>query len=259
MRVLVTFAVEAEFAPWRSLREFRKVRINEKHWSDGIDVLQAQIGENTVSIFLTGIGIKCLDFKAARHFETGEVDAVISSGLAGALKAEHEIGEIVAPRRVGTLRDASGVSAASALLAFAEKKGAKLVETLLTSHRIIETGAEKSRLAMFGDAVDMESFHVMREFFDHGIPVATIRAISDGSDEDLPMDFSKTITSQGHVKFGSMLKELAGRPGKIPDLVRFGQQSKDAARRLATYLDSFVQGLTSEVLVAAQTGASANG
>lgn len=248
MRILVTFAVEAEFAPWRAIRAFRKVRINEKHYSGGVEVFEATISESTVWVLFTGIGIKLFDFQTACCFRDAGVEMVISSGLAGSLKTEFAVGEVVVPKRVSTLRDVGLVSTTPALFDFAARRGATLVETLLTSDHIIETGEEKSRLAIFGDVVDMESVHVMEIFRAENLPVATIRAISDASDEDLPFDFTETISPDGRIKIVPFLMRLIGRPAKIPDLVRFGKQSKGAARKLALFLDGFVENLTPEVL-----------
>src|SRR5260370_162384 len=208
MRILVTFAVEAEFAPWRAIRAFRKVRINEKHYSGGVEVFEATISGSTVWVLFTGIGIKLFDFQTACCFRDAGLDVVISSGLAGSLKAELTVGDVVVPRRVGSLRDAGGVSTTPALFEFAARRGATLVETLLTADHIIETVEEKNRLAIFGDVVDMESIHVIGIFRDESLPVATIRAISDASDEDLPIDFTETISPDGLVKVVSLSRRL---------------------------------------------------
>jgi len=248
MRILVTFAVEAEFAPWRALRTFKKTKVNPGHWSGGVDVHEAEIGDCSVWVFLTGIGIKCFDFALALCLKQAGVNLVLSSGLAGSLKTELSPGDILVPRRVGTLSDASGLPATDGLVSRAEQYGAKAIETLLTADRIIATKEEKARLARFGQAIDMESFQVMQEFIGENLPVATIRAVSDGSEEDLPLDFTKCLTSQGQVKVGPLLKELVGHPAKVSDLVRFGKQSRDAAQKLTVFLDRFVSDLTPEVL-----------
>src|SRR5579885_3355831 len=85
MFVLVTFAVDAEFAPWREIRKFRKVKLNEKHWSGGADVYETQVGDCCVWVSLTGMGIKSLDFKSATCLRSAGIDAIISSGLCGGL------------------------------------------------------------------------------------------------------------------------------------------------------------------------------
>ena len=248
MRILVTFAVEAEFAPWRALRAFKKARVNPDHWSRGLDVYEAQVGDHTVWVLLTGIGIKSFDFAIVSCLRNLGVSLVVSSGLAGSLNDTLLPGEIFVPRRLGTLRDASGIQATTGVVAFAEHCGAKSINTLLTADRLIATKEEKSRLASFGEAVDMESFALASEILSENVPVAAIRAISDGSKEDLPLDFGKCLTPQGQLKLGPMVKELFGHPTKASSMVRFGKQSRNAAQRLAEFLDRLVQHLTPGVL-----------
>jgi len=54
MRVLVTFAVEAEFAPWRKLRNLSSREIN------GITVHEAMIGRAAVDFVVSGMGLRML-------------------------------------------------------------------------------------------------------------------------------------------------------------------------------------------------------
>ena len=59
MRVLVTFAVDAEFAPWRKLRNLREIRVGD------FRVNQTQIGRAVVDFVVTGMGAE----NAARAFD----------------------------------------------------------------------------------------------------------------------------------------------------------------------------------------------
>ncbi len=248
MFVLVTFAVDAEFAPWREIRRFRKVKLNEKHWSGGADVYETQVGDCCVWVSLTGMGIKSFDFKSALCLRSAGLDAIISSGLSGALKRPYRVGQIVVPKRVGTLHDVTGLATDSALADLAERQGATLVDTLLTSDRIIETQKEKARLSQFADVVDMESFHIVHEFSLEAAPVTVIRAISDAANEDLPIDFSKVVTHTGQLRAAPLIKELVLQPTKIPHLIRFAKQSREAAKNLVNFLDVFLHALTPELI-----------
>src|SRR5580704_7035746 len=115
MFVLITFAVDAEFAPWRDIRRFRKVRLNEKHWSGGADVYETQVGDCCVWVSLTGMGIKFFDFQTASCLRSAGLDAIISSGLCGGLNTSYRVGQIVAPRRITTLQDSTGLATAAPL------------------------------------------------------------------------------------------------------------------------------------------------
>src|SRR6266851_5903896 len=109
MRILVTFAVDAEFAPWREMRTFRKAKANPDHYSGGREVYEASIGANTVWVFLTGIGIDSFDFEGACCFVDSGVEAVVSCGLAGALSDKLTVEQIVVPARVASLKDERGL------------------------------------------------------------------------------------------------------------------------------------------------------
>jgi len=91
MKLLVTFALENEFAPWRALREFRADK-----WGEA-DVYRAQIGAAEVGVILTGAGPKQAHLETAKVL-AGDPDSIhlcVSSGLAGALKAEYRIGQVL--------------------------------------------------------------------------------------------------------------------------------------------------------------------
>jgi len=249
MRILVTFAVEAEFAPWRKLRSFREKHLVPEHWSGGIQVFETEIAGRIIWVHLTGVGAR---LKKTHHLglcaQAAETDFVISSGLAGSLKPEYQVGDVVVPRRIGTLRDANGLKAGSTLVRSAEEHGAKPIDVLLTADHIVSTSEEKNRLATFGEAVDMESHVIMSEAALQDIPAVTIRGISDKSDEDLPIDFSEVLSEEGQVKKVPLIKQLWRRPSKTPDLIRFGVRSRRAAFRLTQFIDSFLETLNDQVL-----------
>jgi nucleoside phosphorylase len=250
MKILVTFAVEAEFAPWRKIRPFKELLVNSRHYSGGVDAFEAQIGGNTVWVFLTGMGIKCFDFEVAACFRDAGVNLILSSGLAGSLSPECRQSEIIAPMRVGNLRDANGVPSDPRITALAKRYGATPIGTLITADHIVETAHEKKRLGQFGEAVDMESFHVVSHFLQDDVPAAVVRAISDDSEQDLPVDFARCLTSDGRVRVGALAKELLATPAKVPALLKFGRQSRAAAQKMAVFLDGLIEKLTPEIVAA---------
>ncbi len=52
MRILIAFALENEFSPWRALRKFRRSKWNKA------DVFQAEVGAAHVNVLLTGVGMR---------------------------------------------------------------------------------------------------------------------------------------------------------------------------------------------------------
>jgi adenosylhomocysteine nucleosidase len=240
MRVLVTFAVDAEFAPWRKLYDFRKAK------AAGIDYFSTQLAGADLDVFLTGIGGKSEWLEAATSLYDSEIDVCISSGLAGGLRPEHKIGEIlVADKVMAATRDLSAFSETS-LVESATAIGAKRA-LFYTADHVVLTAAEKRELGSFADAVEMESCGVLMEAGLFAAKTVAIRAISDTSEEDLPLDFNKVTNNSGDVSLTRILGEVVSAPGSIPALMRFGQRSRLAAQSLAKFLERYLRALVVEL------------
>lgn len=245
MRILVTFAVEAEFAPWRKLRKFEPMQVDPRGASEYRQVWETLIGHTCVSVYLTGIGRglprQVVEMREA--FLTSKLNLAISSGLSGALKGGLKPGDLIVPQKVRTLRNDEHADSDPVFRERAIQQGALPIETLITVDRIVSTAEEKARLSFFGEAVDMESAMIMSQFVAVTVPALTIRAVSDAADEDLPVDFDRCVTPQGAIKPMSLVNAIVRRPSKLPNLVRFGRQSNHAAQRLASFLDGFIAAL----------------
>lgn len=249
MRVLVTFAVEAEFAPWRKLRPFTRKKDGQT------DYFMAQIGGTEVSVLLTGVGGKSAWLETTRIVWDGDVDVCISSGLAGALHSEYQLGDILAAREVHAVSWKCVVASDANLIQLAEEHGARAVGSFYSADHVIGLASEKRELGKVADAVEMESGEVLYEATAFGAKVIAIRGISDTADEDLPLDFNKVMTSAGEVSVPRMLGEVVRHPLLAPALVRFGNQSRMAAEKLGIFLDHYVEGVGSSM--SAITGAAA--
>lgn len=241
MRILVTFAVEAEFAPWRKIRDFEKKAISDGRAS----LYRAKFGEDIVEVLLTGIGsLACQESLASYDGLQGEKpDYLISSGLAGALREILKPGDLFVAEAVRTLRNDASARSDAVLRESAVLKGAIPIDTLITMARLVSSAEEKARIAFFGEAVDMESAIIMSHFSGTTFPKVAIRAISDAANEDLPIDFDRCLTPQGAIRPLSLVNAIVRRPGNLPNLVRFGRQSNQAARKLSAFLDRFAAAL----------------
>src|SRR5258708_3010901 len=100
MKVLVTFAVEAEFSSWRARHNFQQLELGIADDGTKVHIYEARIGNedsistNKVWVFLTGIGWGNVKF-AFRKVMTGWPTYCISSGLAGGLKETYRSGEVL--------------------------------------------------------------------------------------------------------------------------------------------------------------------
>ncbi len=232
MKVLVTFAVETEFEPWRRQREFRRIALAPH------PIHEAGIGESTVRVLLTGMGGE--NARRAMQAALAELpDLCISSGLAGALKPGYRPGEILAARHVSDVRGRSLSETPADLLVVAADCGAKVVDLFLTSNRVVRESQEKRWMGQFADAVDMESDVVLAEAAGRGVPGVAIRAIGDTCEMNLPYEFDRVADSCGRIHFSGLLAQVVRRPHRLPALVSLGRQCRRAAASLAQFLDVY--------------------
>ena len=240
MRVLVTFAVDAEFAPWRKRHTFNAVPIELPHRYFKESFFTAQIGNIDVVVYLTGIGWTLPEY-GLRMLVAQKPDVCISSGLAGGLKTSFTKGDIVAARSVAAMDEGGGrVGSNTRLLDLAVECGASVAETCITSRQILGQAQFKRAMGEFGDIVDMESFKIMQMATGPQLRAITVRAISDTVDEDMPVDFSRAVDQTGRVLVRQVALQLARYPHRLPALIRFGKNSQRAAQRLADFLDRYL-------------------
>ena len=238
MRVLVTFAVQAEFAPWRNRWRFKSAPFRTPHYSSARSYT-AQIHGVEVEVFLTGIGLREAE-PGLSLLISHSPDCCISTGLAGGLQPSLKIGDIAVARSVAAFSGESKRLCDSKLVEIARQNGATAVSLFLTSEHLVGRSQEKQAAAARGDVVEMESLEVLTKAAGNWIPSVAIRSISDAVDEDLPIDFGQTITRRGKISLARVLAQVAGNPRQLPALMAFGKRSHMAAVSLADFLDRYI-------------------
>src|SRR5579864_8762271 len=93
MKILITFAVASEFAVWRRHHDFRQIA------HEPFALYVSEIGGNAVRALVTGMGTAAA-VEATRWALASPADICISSGFAGALNPELEVGTVLAGRVV---------------------------------------------------------------------------------------------------------------------------------------------------------------
>jgi adenosylhomocysteine nucleosidase len=234
MKILVTFAVATEFAAWRRQHDFRQVG------REPFSLFVAEIAGNTVRVVLTGMGTPAAA-EATRWALTSPADICISSGFAGALNPELEVGAIVGGRVVLRAERELAVASDHRLIAVAQDAGARQVDRFLTSEYLIADAAQKVALAGEADVVEMESFVILAEAARHGVRAAAIRSVSDVASASLPYDFDQARDGRGQIRLNVLLAQIIRQPQHLPALLRFTRDCRFAARHLADFLDHYLQ------------------
>ncbi len=234
MKVLVAYAVEMEFDPWRKLRRFADTAAGD------FTIRRTQIARAMVDFVVTGIG-PARAALAMESIASTEYFAVIAAGLAGSLHSSLAVGNIVIPTAVRRADGAASLVCDAVLRGEGISEGGKGIDTIVSSDHVATTLDEKEHLGKSAQAVDMESFSILACAQRLEIPAVVVRSISDRHDQALPVDLSTAVDERGQVSIGGIMKLVAGKPRQISSLMKLGRESKAAAEGLARFLDAYVE------------------
>src|SRR6202521_4949015 len=231
MNILVTFAVETEYAPWRKRRKFRRL---PGDWPR----FEAQFGGARVQAVLTGMG-QAHAREAARRMLPDRPDICISTGLAGALRSGYRAGDVLAARLVSEVGEPVAVASHPELLTTAVDCGARQVERFATSRTLVSRAEEKLQLGRPAEGGEMESYTILAEAARYGVPAVAVRAISDTVDFDMPYDFERARDARGQIRISGIIAQVLRRPSGLPALLALALDCRLAARQLADFLDAY--------------------
>jgi adenosylhomocysteine nucleosidase len=230
-RVAIIAAMPAELKPltrgWRHER------------SNGVDLWRWSFDGGEWIAACAGAGVD----RAAKAFaeveKSGELNSVISTGWAGALRGELESGQAY---DVSTVIDARTGERFRTPYADGLADGTPRSQNrdlghpdlwLITNAKVADA-AEKQRLASTYQAalVDMEAAAIARLARMRGIPFYCIKGISDGYGDQLP-DFNRFISNDGQFQLLRFVFFALVRPWHWRALIRMGENSRKAARSIA--------------------------
>ena len=194
---------------------------------------------------VTGIGARNMQAELKESLSEG-ADLCVASGLAGSLKREHAVGTILVAKAIKRSGTSIVMRSDSSLLKAAVECGAVPVEYFYTADAVANSVSEKMRLGETADAIEMESFQILDEARQHGVPAVAVRAVSDSVDRDMPLDFNRAIGKDGAIGLLPALSQVLATPSRLPQLVRFGFESASAARKLAHFLDRYLKCLSAD-------------
>ena len=201
MRILVTFALENEFAPWRSLRKFRRAK-----WDACRCVSHGDWRRPNVNVLLTGVGSRQAAL-AMSKISWGEPDTVefcVSAGLGRSVAVRNiRLGRFSWRERwwrSELLKEAmAGYLKAVRRWFLLPRIAAQLLRGSLLQRRARDfaRGRKASIWARARMPWRWKAFQCFRSARANGVPGVAIRSISDSADEDLPLDMNEVFTDTG--------------------------------------------------------------
>ncbi len=230
--IAITFALPAESSDFVRLlaKPARSARA-------GVETIHGQIHGRSVAVFHTGVGEKSCRARIGNFLHQQEFKYLLSTGFAGALNPELRVGDLLlaenftSPELLGSPH-------------LDLRSGELSVGKLATVPEVIDSKSERDRWAAESGAaaVDMETEFIAAACAARGIPMLSLRVISDTPAEPFPappavlFDLEKQKTN-----FVRLARYLATHPGALLGLNAFRQRIAHARRSLTSALDQLLR------------------
>ena len=222
-------AVAAEAREFAGLRRRAEECTAVADWQSG-QAWVAQAGGLRWLLAANGPGGRLAGLATAEALRKARTAGVVSVGLCGALDDRFEAGTVV---QAGEVMDRRGGRWAAGRV----QGGAPTVR-VLSLDRVAVSRAEKRQLGAESGAgiIEMEAAAVAAQAAEAGVPFYCLKAVSDGGDEELPMDFNRYRDGAGRFSRVRIGAACGLRPWLAPGLLRFDRQCRRCIDRLGEYL-----------------------
>jgi nucleoside phosphorylase len=228
--IAVTFALPAESSAF-----LRRLGNKSTSHRRGIRTIRGQIDDRTIEVLHTGVGEKTCRQRIASFLPDQQFDCLISAGFAGALNDRLHTGDLLFAENFSTIQLNEIHSSGNSPI----HRG-----NLLTVPAIIDSVEERQKIAETtgAAAIDMETELIARGCAEHGVPLLSLRVMSDSPAEPLPAPpmilFDIDLQRTDYPRFALY---LTSHPTAVWRLTRFAGRIRRARERLANAIVSTLQ------------------
>lgn len=261
--ITISYALKNEINHFK-----RYLNIINEHQMQNIKFHEGKIGEMPILLVQTGVGIKNSKAAIKIAINNYEVDLLISTGFAGALRNAINVGDIVFAKDIlysKDLKEVENEKHITEIIKIESKRDyAQSVKTIcnelalsfhygdtITVDKVISSAAKKKCLGNNSTAitVDMETFAIAETASNKRIPFISVRSVSDDVESDLNIENINDILEAGEVNLKKTSWKLIKNVQTIPHLMKLRKQTIVASRNLAKLLLSFVKNFVKSDLI----------
>jgi|ERR1043166_698904 nucleoside phosphorylase len=229
--IAVTFALPAESS------EFLR-RLTDKHRIDrnGIHTVRGKIDDRQIEVLHTGVGQKICREPVSKFLRDQKFHVLISAGFAGALNNELGVGDILLAKNFSTIDLGERHLSLSTL--------PMRVANLVTVSALTDSSEERERMARESgaSAVDMETEIIARACAAHGIPLLSLRVITDTPTQPFPASPDVLFdVEQQRTHMTALAKFFLAHPTRVAGLFQFAKRIARARRTLSNALVEIVR------------------
>src|SRR5882724_12385748 len=234
--IAITFALPAE-----SQEFLRSLGNKSRGDRNGIRTIRGKIDDRAIEVLHTGVGENVCRERMAKFLSaTGRIrrgeqdqhfDYLISAGFAGALNDQLQPGELLLAKNFSTIHSTENLSSLSGLPVH--------IADLLTVPALINSGEDRNKLGLTSGAVavDMETEFIARACAAHGVPLLSLRVISDTPKESFPAPPKLLFDiGQQRTHMLKLARYFLVHPNRVPRLAQFARRIAHARKTLANAL-----------------------
>ncbi len=201
-----------------------------------------EVDQQRCLLVTSGMGRKRAVQAARALVDHGSLDAVITYGIAGAVGTDLRIGDVVACETVHLLQQ--DILGPPVRMASLPHKAMEAVGRILAVRNaslsvgcaITTTGSQLVRADdrhLTNPVLEMETAGIVAELTGSGVPVFSLRAISDGPAAPIPIDLGRMMDENADLRIGRLLGEVVRHPGIILSSRRMLANTRIACDRAA--------------------------
>ena len=212
--IAVTFALPAESSEF-----LRRLRDRTSAERNGVRIVRGKMGDRMIEVLHTGVGKKICQQRIGKFLQDHQFDLLISTGFAGALNDELQVGDLLLAKNFSTIDLNDRRSSFSSLPIH--------IADLLTVSALSGSSDERNRIARaspkaFG-AVDMETEFIARACAEHGISLVSLRVITDTPREPFPAPMKVLFDMERQrTDYRQLSSHVLKNPATLWRLIRFG-------------------------------------
>ncbi|MEP6686619.1 MAG: hypothetical protein ABJB22_07575 [Verrucomicrobiota bacterium] len=228
----ITFALPDESADFRRLLVERRDALSE-----GVKIIHGQRHGKSVALLHIGVGRTICEQRVGAFLRAQTLSCVISAGFAGGLSSSLSVGELLVAENFSSHN----------LLKTSRKLLAKYharFGTLHTATTMIDTAIQRDALAVETGAVavDMETEFIARECVQFGIPLLSLRAISDTPLQPFPVPPAVLFDPERQkTPYASLAFYLMRHPISAARMMGFVRRIFHARQALTSALDELLR------------------
>jgi nucleoside phosphorylase len=224
--IAVTFALPAESSEF-----LRRLRNHSRADRNGNRIIRGKIDDREIEVLHTGVGEKVCRQRIGGFLRDQQFKFLISTGFAGALNDQLEIGDLLLAKNFSTIELNDRQSFFSTFPVH--------TAALLTVSALIDSSDERNNIAQESGAaaVDMETEFIAHACAAHGVPLLSLRVITDTPLKPFPappkvlFDIERQRT---HIS--ALARFFLAHPNRLQRFVQFARRIAWSRKTLARAL-----------------------